>query len=191
VTQPEGIYTNFIQFKYEDPDFPVEVAMRTEPVYGTDRAVYHPLRITDHLKGKRAYDQVWAIVSDSVLYVNMARYYMGHFYLKFYKLEDYTYFKGSRIVSKDDKRKRMDTVLRFGLVGLGVSDVIRNKKNGKENDFFLSMENGMVYLLNKENLLRICQNDDLRREIEEASPTHEDLNLLLAYLHRINHPNEE
>ena len=70
-------------------------------------------------------------------------------------------------------------------------DKVRKKSNGNENDFYLSMENGMIYLLNKENLLRICSNEELRREIEETPLSHEDLNLLLSYLHRINHPNEE
>ena len=105
VTQPEGIYTNFIQFKYEDPDFPVEVAMKSAPEIAFDFTAYHPIGIKDHVDGNRPYDRVWAVVSDSALYLNMSRYFMGAFYLKFEHLEAYTYFRGRRILGREEKDK--------------------------------------------------------------------------------------
>lgn len=197
ITQPEGVYSNYIMFNYEDPDFYESVEMVHRIESHLDFPTYDAIGLREVIGHRKHQDIPWAIVSDSIFYLNMRRYVMGDYYLSFKSLQKYTMFKGRKAISEEIKDKRAargGKIVAFGAIGVVTSGVLFERLIHPDDvgyHYFLSIDDGKVYVLNKENLLKICPNDLIEKELKEADPRAVEVGKLFYFLQRINFPDEE
>ncbi|NNC82461.1 MAG: hypothetical protein HKN79_02710 [Flavobacteriales bacterium] len=199
IGRPAGIYSNFLTFKYGDPDYPVEVTMTKGEGTSARVEYYHATGLKEYIKEKRYEDIPWAIVSDSGFYLNMRRHMMDEYYLRFDSLSRYTYFEGEKIISKEIRKKRADKVASAIFFGPFTLLSPRNgsvlKRSYHPNDigkhYFLNLDRGSIHVLNKKNLMEICEEKSIQMELDTAFIPDYNIPLLRYYLERIDKPEKE
>lgn len=111
---------------------------------------------------------------------------MGLGYIRFEKLEKYSYFKGVPVKSPIQKAKITNNAINFGMAG-GISSTIQaDIENKNKIHYVFNKETGSICLFNKDFIIRGLQTYDNLLADFQKEENNESLAVLQKYLYIIN-----